>query len=50
MINRFAYLKRQDLEDTGSYDEELDAKIEAEEERLMEAAIDRIQFGDWGDE
>ncbi len=50
MINRYAYLKRQDLEDTGACDEELQAKIEAEDERLMEAAIDRLESGDWGDE
>lgn len=43
MINRYKIQKLQDLQDTGTYDDDLDAKIEAEEERQAEAAISMIE-------
>ena len=47
MINRYANIKQEQIEDSGGYDEELDDLIEQEEERLMEAAIDRMEFDRW---
>jgi hypothetical protein len=40
--------KAQDLADTGTYDEELDAAIERELEAEFEAKVDEIEMARWG--